>query len=859
MPVDLPIHDLEPSLVSSLREQPRAIISAPTGSGKSTQIPQMLLRNGFLDRGTVIVLQPRRLAARLLAARVAEERGVPLGGEVGYQVRFENVAGPETRILFVTEGILLRRMIDDPSLRGVAALVFDEFHERHLHGDVSLARALDLQVRARPDLKILVMSATLDGERLEEYLRPCATLSSQGRMFPVKVEYTPPPSRGEPPVWELAADAFARHAGDGDALVFMPGAYEIARTIDAVRARPEASGRLLLPLHGELPPRDQDAAVARHGRLKIVVATNVAETSITIDGVRLVIDSGLARMARHDPYRGINTLFVEKISRASADQRAGRAGRTAPGVCVRLWDEREHARRPAREVPEIRRLDLSEIVLTLKSAGVEDLKTFRWIDPPDEKSLAHAEELLTDLGALRGGAVTELGRRMLAFPLHPRWSRMLLAARDLGCVREAALAAALAQGRDLLLRNVDRETEGFREERFGGRVDSDFALLMKAWSWAAEKDFRPDACRRAGLNAAAAKQVGPLVEQFVRLAGAKSSKFHVPGSKLRTAGDDASDLELGTWNLELSDEPLRKCILMGFSDRVAKRLDGGSLRCDLVHGRRGDLARESAVRHSPLLVAAEVREVEGREIKTLLSLATAVEPGWLAELFPDDMNRRVRVAYDAGAKRVTAEEQVCFRDLAIESRRIEPPPAEEAARLLAAEVVSGRLALKEWNDGVEQWIRRVNFLARTCPDLEIPPIGDPERRTLLEQICHGAWNWKDLKDRPVLPAVKGWLDAARQALVEKHAPERLELSNGKKPKVTYEPEGPPFIALRIQDLYDVTQLPKLALGRATPLLHILAPSQRPVQITQDLPGFWRDHYPRIKKELQRKYPKHEWR
>jgi ATP-dependent helicase HrpB len=819
----LPIHDLEDEIVSKLRETPRLVLSAPTGSGKSTQVPRMLLRHGLLGDGQVVLLQPRRIAARLLAARVAEEEGCPLGDRVGYQVRFESVVGPKTRIRFVTEGILLRQMLDDPSLCGVGALVFDEFHERHLYGDLTLARALDLQERSRPELRIVVMSATLDGDRLEAYLRPCARIVSEGRRFPVEIRHADP---GDTPVWDAAAAEVARH-GDGDALVFMPGAYEIGRTLEALRGQ----DAVLLPLHGELSPADQDAAVARYDRRKVVVATNVAETSLTIDGVRLVVDSGLARIPRYDPYRGINTLLVEKISRASADQRAGRAGRTAPGVCVRLWPERES--RAARETPEVKRLDLSEAVLTLKAAGVGDLRAFRWFEAPEEKSLAHAEELLHDLGALRGGGVTEIGRRMLAFPVHPRYARMLIAAQEAGCVREAALVAALTQGRDLLLRNVDRETAAFREERFGGRAASDFELLRRAWEFAAKNDYRLDACRRAGIHAVTARQVGSLLDQFLRIAGAAK-----PGAP---------------------EEALRKCVLIGFSDRVARRLDAGTLRCALVRGRSGVLARESAVRHAELLVAAEVREVEGKELSTILSLATAIEPAWLRELFPGDFESRPRVYYEPAAKRVYAEEELCFRGLALESRRIEPPPAEAAAKLLAEEVLAGRLELKGWDASVDQWILRVNFLAREWPELGLGPIGEAERRTLVEHVCHGASSYKEIKERPAKAVVHGWLDGAKRDLVERHAPERLTFANGRTPRVTYAADGPPFIAVRIQELFGLTQVPRLACGRVAPLVHILAPNQRPVQITQDLAGFWRDHYPRVRRELQRRYPKHDWR
>lgn len=851
MPDRLPIYEIEEAILASVREHRRVIISAPTGSGKSTQVPQMLLDHGLLGKGQVIVLQPRRLATRLLATRVAWERKTNLGREVGYQIRFENVTGPETRIRFVTEGVLLRQMVQDSTLPKISALIFDEFHERHLYGDITLARALDLQEAGRPDLKILVMSATLDAARLEEYLQPCRVLESHGRTFPVEIKFAVSPSYlDKRSVWEQAAGAFSdfvNSGSPGDVLVFMPGGFEISQTIQAIQRCNESRGFILLPLHGELPPADQDAAVARYDKRKVVVATNVAETSLTIDGIRCVIDSGLARMPRFDPQRGINTLLVEKISRAAADQRTGRAGRTAPGLCLRLWSQDEHGHRAQQELPEIKRLDLAEVVLTLKAAEISDLRKFRWLEAPEESALAHAEELLVDLGALRltdasarTVQITEIGRQMLAFPVHPRYGRMLLAAQEYRCVHQACLMAALTQGRDLLLRNVDRETVRCREDLLGDKAGSDFWILMRAWNYAARHQFRLDDCRRLGVHMVTARQVGPLFQQFL---------------------DIAKKEGLETTLVEVPDEALQKCLLIGFSDRVARRLDAGTLRCDLVHGRRGVLARDSAVHNSPLLVAAEVREIEGKdkELNTLLSLATTIEEPWLRELFPDDITTALRVFYDATSKRVYAEEQLRFRDLSISTRRVDPPPADDAARLLSEEVIAGRLILKEWDHSVEQWILRLNLLSQWCPDLGLPPITEAERRHLIEQLCHGAGGYKDIKDKPVKPVVKSWLSPAQAGLLDKHAPERLTLANGRTPKVLYEAGVPPYIAVRIADLYDVNTTPKIALGRVTVVVHILAPNMRPVQITQDLAGFWREHYPRLKQELQRKYPKHQWR
>jgi ATP-dependent helicase HrpB len=363
---------------------------------------------------------------------------------------------------------------------------------------------------------------------------------------------------------------------------------------------------------------------------------------------------------------------------------------------------------------------------------------------------------------------------------------------------------------------------------------------MQAWSYAAQNKFSLDACQRVGIHAVTARQVGPLLDQFLRIA--KREGLDVDPAKP-------------------SDEALQKCILVGFSDRLARRLDSGTLRCEMVHGRRGVLARESAVHHAGLLVAAEVREVgrHGGETNTILSLATEIRQEWLDALYPDDMGRELRVYYDATARRVYAEDLQTFRGLQLVARKVEPPPLEAAAKVLAEQVEAGKLTLKGWNAGVEQWIVRLNLLAKWCPEFELPSITDAHRQALIEQVCHGAFTYKEIKERPVKPVVLDWLNPMQRQLVDDHAPERLKLSNGRTPKVVYSTTEPPHIALRIQELYDVTETPKIAMGRVPVLLHILAPNMRPVQITQDLAGFWRDHYPKVKSELQRKYPKHQWR
>ncbi len=750
-----------------------------------------------------------------------------------------------TRICYVTEGVLLRQMLGDPELKGVSALIFDEFHERHLYGDITLARAIQVQQSTRPDLIIIVMSATLDVAVVQKYLQPCPLLSSEGRAYPVAVEYLSQPA-GNSPVWDLAVKNLQRLVHkypQGDALVFMPGAYEIARTIQAAR---DALGPqfVVFPLHGELPPKDQDAAVARYDRRKVVVATNVAETSLTIDGVRLVIDSGLARIPRFDPYRGINTLLIEKISRAAADQRAGRAGRTAPGYCLRLWTAHEQNERAAQELSEVKRLDLAEAILTLKASGVNEVKTFRWLEAPDARALERAETLLVDLSAMdeSTGAITALGRRMLAFPAHPRYARMLLAAQDYDCVRPIALIAALTQGRDLLARRQTKQIEDSRDELFDGENESDFFVLMRAWRYAEQSGYQMDRCQRLGINAQAARQVGPLFEQFLRI-----------------AADEGLDIGERT----LDRAAVQRCLLVAFPDHLGKRRDAGSQRCDLVHGRRGTLARESVVK-APLFVVAEAREVESgggkeRNLSVVLNLATAVKEEWLREMFPKGFTETRVVVYDPALRRVVAREEKRFRDLLLEDNISDHPPADEAAAILAREVAAGRLVLENWDESVEQWSLRVNRLREWMPELELPAIAEDDRRVMIEHLCHGAFSYNDIRDRPVLPVVKSWLSRQQQAWIEEYTPERIQLPKGRLVKVVYSADGPPTIAARIQDLYGIKDALWIASRRVRVRIQVLAPSNRPVQITENLGDFWRDTYPKLKQQLQRRYPKHEWR
>ncbi|MEI7941220.1 MAG: DEAD/DEAH box helicase, partial [Verrucomicrobiota bacterium] len=615
-PSTLPIWQIHGQVVETLRSGNRMVLVAPTGSGKTTQVPQMLLDAGLAGDKKIVVLQPRRVAARSVAARVAWERRCPLGSEVGYQIRFDDQTSRGTRISYVTEGILLRWLQDDRTLSDLGVVIFDEFHERNLLSDVALALVKRLQRTERPDLKMAVMSATLDAEPVAEYLSAngktgeTPILHSEGQSFPVELRYLS--QHDERPITEQAADVVEQiiNSGEpGDILVFMPGMGEINSTIAAARAIRSNERLALIPLHGDLPPEQQDLAFAPNPLRKVVVATNVAETSVTIDGIRHVVDGGLARVARYDAERGIGTLFLEPISRASSDQRKGRAGRTAPGTCHRLWTESAQLNRPERNTPEIQRSDLAEVVLLLHSLGIKRAAEFDWLDKPDPQAVERAEQLLVTLGALRdsrftnddlrgnaeAGAsivnrksstavdLTPIGRRMLKLPMHPRYSRMLVEAAKFGCVPAAALCAALVSGRDMLMR-LGRDDKHISEARelFEASQESDFYTLMGAYQFARKNSFSVETCRRYGIHAQTARQVEQTLDQLMQIAKQQG---------LLTLRDGGSPVEVGTNTLHAPRStppaaPLPRCLMTGVIDPLCLRRDQGTLEWNLTECRQ---------------------------------------------------------------------------------------------------------------------------------------------------------------------------------------------------------------------------------------------------------------------------------
>ena len=847
---ELPIHEVRGQIEEALRACPRLILEAPTGSGKSTQVPSFLLdANGLLEQAEcVLVLQPRRVAARMLAKRVAEERSSSLGHEVGYQMRFESVLSQQTRLLFITEGILLRRILADPELKGIGAIIFDEFHERNLYTDSSLALALQTQRQTRPDIKLIVMSATLDATPLKRVLEPCQHVRSEGRMHPVDIQYlSPPPGRKQPPVWNKASDAAARahrKGHEGNMLIFMPGAREIHRTLKSLEQERLDRHYGLYPLYGELSPQQQDRALAASEKPKILVATNIAETSLTIPGVTLVIDSGLARVRRFDPQRRLNSLLIETISKSSAAQRAGRAGRLGPGTCIRLWSQHEHLYRSEQLAPEIHRVDLSDILLYLKSASSEtSIEQLPWCEPPRASNLQQAISSLKALGALNADEqITSIGRQMARFPLHPRLSRLLLSGAVYDCVKEIGQIVALLEERRLLLPLENRRAERERDEFLNAPHTSDFFPLLAALQQAKENRFEKSFCEEWGIHAQTAKRIWESARQYERLA-------------------EKQELPI---NAAPADEiTIRKCLLHGFADDAGQLNQRGLLQSTLTHQRSAELSSDSVVRDQPFFVAAETEERESRgSVKLIIRMATSIEPEWLEGFFPEECITEKTCEYDRTQRAVVAYERTCFRGLVLHEKMTPDIPTERAASMLAEKIHSGEITLKNWNEETTQYLNRIRLAATQCPESGIKAIDDDALQMIFEQLCLGAHRAKEIKDADPLPALKSWLSDEEQAQLDSLAPATWPLPTRKHPaKLRYEENAKTVVlAATIQELYDVQGSSLTIANGSVPLtLEILAPNRRPIQKTQDLDAFWNNSYPDIKKQLFGRYPKHEWR
>jgi len=823
--LSLPIDEALPALLTALREGPSAVLVTPTGAGKTTRVPLALLAAGINGGGQIVMLEPRRIAARAAARRMAEETGTTLGEEIGYQVRFDRKAGPRTKILVVTEGILVQRLQADPFLEGVGAVLFDELHERSLATDLSLAMARRVQREVRPDLKLVAMSATLDPGPIAAFLGNAPTIESRGRLFPVDILYSERQDDRPLPARIAAGVRKVLGATVGDVLVFLPGVGEIQRCAEALAGLAAEQNLAVLQLYGDLPAERQDEVLRRLSRRKVVLATNVAETSLTLDGVTAVVDSGQVRRLRFDPATGLDRLELGRISCASADQRAGRAGRQAPGICLRLWPAYAHAALAERETSEIARVDLAGPALQLLAWGETDLAAFGWFEAPSPESLAAAVHLLRQLGAF-DRVVTSLGSTMARLPVHPRLARLLIEGQRAGRTREAALLAALLAERDPFLRSP--RGAGPRHPRSNSRSD----LLDRLD--ALESFERRDSFDGETLNAGAARFVLRARDQLAEMARRELAGDSGP------RGDD--------------EAPLLRALLAAYPDRVARRREPRSPRAVMVGGRGVRLAEESAVLEAELFLCVELDA--SRSGEALVRKASAVEPEWLDA---DRLRTSIDLEFDESRERVAAWKRTRYDDLVIAEAEVPAPKTQETERALvqaATDRLDRALALDD--PEVAGFLARVRSLADWRPELELPRFTDGEIRDLLPALAAGRKSFAELKRAPLLEVLQGALTYPQLAALQREAPERLEVPSGSHVKLQYEPGKPPVLAARIQELFGLEETPRVAAGRVPVLLHLLAPNGRPQQVTHDLRSFWTNTYPEVRKELQGRYPRHAW-
>ncbi len=836
----LPIDALLPELCSTLRTARNLVLRAPAGAGKTTRVPRALLDEGFAGTGEILVLEPRRLAAKMAARRIAQELGEEVGGRVGYTMRFEEASSPQTRIRFVTEGVLTRRLLRDPTLEGISVVLLDEFHERHLHADVALALLSRLQQQKRPDLSLLPMSATLHALPIASYLN-APVLESEGRMFNVAIEHAP--KGDDRPIASQVASALRRLLDedlDGDVLVFLPGAPEIRKAIDACEPLAQRANLLLLPLFGTLTPAEQDRAVRPADRRKIIFATNVAETSVTIEGVVAVIDSGLARIAASSPWTGIPTLKVSPISQASAAQRAGRAGRTRDGRCLRLYTQGDLAARPLYETPEILRADLAETALELFASGIRNPAELRWLDAPPKASFAAAETLLRRLSAIdEHAALTDTGRRMLRFPAHPRQARILVEAERRGIADDGCTIAAIIGERDMM-------GTGFSSAGMG-RGQSDVLAAKDAFEMAEEERFSAHRLRSLGLDMTRALAVQRTQMQFRRLTDRRSNQG------IQNLSPDARERE------QLI------AILSGFPDRVARvrrpeHATGRSGR-ELVFATGGTavLSESSLLADVEFAVAVDVEErTEGRQSKTRVRMASEIESDWLLDLFMDAMSDTTETAWNEKAQRVDVVRRLSYEGLVLEeSRSTSGDPTQMSRRLAEAARTKGWRYFFQADD-IDAWLARLQFTQKHCPELKIPIVNEEYLIEFITGLCEGHKSFSEIRDTHPDILLKTSLTPEQQRKLNEMAPETIVLPSGRKTRIDYSDPNAPSIASRLQDFFGMAQGPTLAAGRIPLVLHLLAPNQRAVQVTTDLSGFWERHYPAIAKELRRKYPRHHF-
>lgn len=857
-PSNLPIEAALPALRAALRSSTCAVLQAPPGAGKTTRVPLALLEEPWASgdvgqAGRIVVLEPRRLAARAAASYMARLLGEDVGGIVGYRVRMDTRVSARTRVEVVTEGVLTRMLQSDPALEGVAAVVFDEFHERSLHADLGLALTLDAQGGLRPDLRVLVMSATLDGAAVAALLGgaagPASVVATQGRSWPVETRHLKRPLSGarEGAVARTVVAALSNDGPSGDILVFLPGAAEIHRVEAALSSSALPPRTRVYPLYGNLPRDVQDRAIAPApvGERKVVLATSIAETSLTIEGVRIVVDSGLMRVPRFDARTGMTRLVTVPVSRASADQRRGRAGRLGPGICYRLWTAGEESALLPRGVPEILEADLAPVALELAAWGVGDPGALRWLDQPPAATFSQARQLLAELGALdASGALTEHGRRMAAVPLHPRLAHMVLRGAELGLGALATELAALLSERDILRVSGGGSPGGGgagplpRGAPGGGRLDADVRIRLdalarlEAGAWGGA----PRTIEGASLDMGAARRALAEARQWRRTLRIPESPAVSASSSVEAAG---------------------LLLALAYPDRIAQRRTGQIGRFVLRNGRGAALDEDQPLARADWMVAADL-DGEGRESRVFLAAPLALED--LERHFGDQVTEDTTVGWDEASGAVRARRRRRLGALVLQDAPAEAED-EEIERALLEHIRARGAAALPWSKEAARLRERLAFLHRLEPD-DWPDVSDEALTAALEEwlapFLRGVRSRQDLERVDLQAALLARMDWERRRALDRLAPTHVDVPSGSRIPIDYSDPDAPVLAVRLQEMFGLADTPRIGGGRVPLTLHLLSPAHRPVQVTRDLASFWRDAYFEVRKDLKGRYPKHHW-
>ena len=833
----LPIDGFLDSICDAVARNPITIVEAPPGTGKTTRVAPALMARQLAGSDLVYLVQPRRLAAKSVATRIAWERGCRVGDEIGYQVRFDSQVTSRTQLIVATEGVLLRKLHEDVTISDTKILLLDEFHERSLNSDLLLGMLRRVQSAIRDDLKLVIMSATIESELLQSQLGGCPVIRVPSPQYPVSIHYRPPKLRERTVDLMVATltEIVPRH--DGDVLAFLPGAGEINRCQEALNRSSLARDCNIVPLYGSMSLADQSRAIETGPKRKIVLATNVAETSLTIEGVRVVVDSGLARVLRYSPDVGLDKLTLESISQASATQRTGRAGRVAPGVCYRLWAEVADRSRASFLEPEIRRTDIVSATLQLYAWGEGESDDFPWLEPPRAESLERSRSLLRQLGAIEDGKITEVGMLMSGMPTHPRLARMIIAGFERGCLARVCLLASLLSERDPFDSpgGHDARQSGTMQSRMTRRWDSDCLERL-----AAIEDFLDGRSQESvfgTLNRNAVRTIVASADQLREQTAESLKRSNV--KKIEAISDE--------------DQAVMQSILFGFSDRLAKRRNAGRPNGLMVGGKGVCLAPQSGVTEADLFLCVDIETGPGDAV---VRQASRVELDWLPS---SQLVEKDELFFHPSQKQVVARRRMLWNDLVLSENPTSIRDEDQCAELL------WQAAIKNWDQAFPQdgervggLIERVNCLRTWIPELELPELGQALFQEVARDLCRSRRSLNELRDAPWLDWIQTRFTNEQWQAIEREAPAKIQVPSGSWIKIQYELGKPPIVAVKIQEVFSWRTTPRIAMGRVAILLHLLSPNMRPQQITDDLSSFWANGYPIVKKELKRRYPKHSW-